>query len=61
MRLRTPGDAAQTPNRQGELSQADAKFTSGKWQAGNVAKVLQNKTTQAWPAGSNSNGKQHRL
>ena len=26
------------------------KFTSGKWQAGNVAKVLQNKTTQAWLA-----------
>jgi DNA invertase Pin-like site-specific DNA recombinase len=26
------------------------KLTSGKWQAGNVAKVLQNKTTQAWLA-----------
>ena len=26
------------------------KFASGQWQAGNVAKVLQNKTTQAWLA-----------
>ncbi len=36
MKLRTGGGETET------------RFTSGKWQAGNVAKVLTNKTVQAW-------------